>query len=92
MAVLKAYAKNSFFRFVYHDGILETMDDRKKIEMLQLLKEFAVETGVQCIFSVIESEMPIGQDGKRMELSPDQIVRELSDDASRGRLFRMASF
>lgn len=92
MAVLKAYARNHFFRFVYHDGILETMDDRKKIEMLQLLREFAAETGVQCIFSVIESEMPIGQDGKRMELSPSQIVRELSDDSSRGRLFRMASF
>src|ERR1035437_2386745 len=92
LAVLKAYAKKHFFRFVYHDGILETMDARKKIELLKLLKEFAEETGVQCIFSVIQSEMPVSQDGKRIEFSPDQIIRELSDDASRGRLFRMASF
>ena len=70
MAVLKAYSKESFFRFVYHDGILETMDDRKKVEMLHLRHtSFSAETGVQCIFSVIESEMPIGPDGKRLELA-----------------------
>lgn len=92
LAVLKAYSKESFFRFVYHDGILETMDDRKKVEMLHLLHEFSAETGVQCIFSVIESEMPVGPDGKRMELAADEIVRELSDVGANGRLFRMASF
>jgi uncharacterized protein YydD (DUF2326 family) len=91
-AVLKAYAKKDFFRFVYHDGILETMDDRKKIELMQLLREFSQETGAQCICSVIESEMPVSQDGKRMQFSPNQIIRELSDDSSRGRLFRMAPF
>lgn len=92
MAVLKAYSKESFFRFVYHDGILETMDDRKRVEMLQLLHEFSVETGIQCIFSAIESEMPVGPDGKRMELPEEEIVRELSDVGANGRLFRMAAF
>jgi uncharacterized protein YydD (DUF2326 family) len=91
-AVLKAYAKSEFFRFVYHDGLLETMDDRKKVELLQLLKEFADETGVQCIFSVIESEMPLNPDGHRRQFSTEQIIRELSDDGSRGRLFKMPSF
>jgi uncharacterized protein YydD (DUF2326 family) len=91
-AVLKAYANKNFFRFVYHDGIMETMDDRKKIELLQLLKEFSEKTGVQCICSVIQSEMPLNEEGVRMEFSADQIVRELSDDGNRGRLFRMAPF
>jgi uncharacterized protein YydD (DUF2326 family) len=59
---------------------------------MQLLKEFSEETGVQCICSVIESEMPVSPDGKRMQFSPGQIIRELSDDSSRGRLFKMASF
>lgn len=68
------------------------MDDRKKIELMELLKDFSQETGVQCICSVIESEMPVSQDGKRMQFPPNQIIRELSDDSSRGRLFRMPPF
>jgi uncharacterized protein YydD (DUF2326 family) len=47
LAVLKAYAGQPFSRFVYHDGVLETMDDRKKFELLALLKEFVAETGVR---------------------------------------------
>jgi uncharacterized protein YydD (DUF2326 family) len=92
LAVLKAYAKKSFFRFVYHDGILETMDDRKKIALLTLLSEFSAETGVQSIFSVIQAEMPEDADGKRVEFSEGQIIRELSDVGVNGRLFRMSPF
>jgi uncharacterized protein YydD (DUF2326 family) len=92
LAVLKAYAKKAFFRFVYHDGILETMDDRKKVALLKLLKEFADETGVQSIFSVIQAEMPVDQEGHRLEFAADQIVRELSDVGNNGRLFRMDPF
>jgi uncharacterized protein YydD (DUF2326 family) len=92
LAVLKAYAGQPFFRFVYHDGVLETMDDRKKFELLALLKEFVAETGVQYIFSVIQSEMPHDQDGKRLEFEPREIVRELSDVGVKGRLFQMSPF
>lgn len=92
LAVLKAYSEKAFFRFVYHDGLLETMDDRKKIALLNLLSEYCVETGVQSIFSVIQAEMPEDADGKRLEFTPDQIIRELSDVGVNGRLFRMAPF
>jgi len=92
LAVLKAYSKKPFFRFVYHDGILETMDDRKKIALLKLLAEFSVETGVQSIFSVIQAEMPEDADGNRLEFTEGQIIKELSDVGVNGRLFRMAPF
>jgi uncharacterized protein YydD (DUF2326 family) len=92
LAVLKAYADQPFFRFVYHDGVLETMDDRKKIALLKLLKEFAAETGVQCIFSVIQSEMPLQENGERLEFDENEIVRELSDAGDKGRLFRRPQF
>ena len=92
LAVLKAYSDQAFFRFVYHDGVLETMDDRKKFALLKLLKEFATETGVQYIFSVIESEMPIQENGLRLEFTGDEIVRELSDVGTKGRLFQMSPF
>ena len=92
LAVLKAYSKKAFFRFVYHDGILETMDDRKKVALLKLLMEFTAETGVQSIFSVIQAEMPVDEQGHRMEFAEAQIIRELSDVGNNGRLFRMAPF
>lgn len=92
LAVLKAYCEKPFFRFVYHDGILETMDERKKIALLKLLGEFCVETNVQSIFSVIQAEMPEDSEGKRLEFKPDQIVRELSDVGVNGRLFSLAPF
>lgn len=92
LAVLKAYAQKAFFRFVYHDGILETMDDRKKIALLKLLTEFCAQTKVQSIFSVIQAEMPEDSDGKRVTFTDAQIIRELSDVGVNGRLFRMAPF
>ena len=92
LAVLKAYADQPFFQFVYHDGVLETMDDRKKFALLKLLKEFAAETGVQYIFSVIQSEMPMQEDGHRLEFTGNEIIRELSDVGTKGRLFQMAQF
>ena len=77
---------------MYHDGILETMDDRKKVALLRLLMEFTAETGVQSIFSVIQAEMPVDEQGHRMEFAEAQIIRELSDVGNNGRLFRMAPF
>ena len=32
LSILKVYADKPFFKFVYHDGILEGLDDRKKIQ------------------------------------------------------------
>ena len=92
LAVLKAYSKKAFFRFVYHDGILETMDDRKKIALLKLLTDFCAETKVQSIFSVIQAELPEDSDGKRVAFTDTQIIRELSDVGVNGRLFRMPPF
>ena len=92
LAVLKAYSKKAFFRFVYHDGILETMDDRKKIALLKLLTDFCAETNVQSIFSVIQAELPEDSDDKRVAFTDTQIIRELSDVGVNGRLFRMLPF
>jgi uncharacterized protein YydD (DUF2326 family) len=34
LSILQVYADKPFFKFVYHDGILEGLDDRKKIQLL----------------------------------------------------------
>jgi uncharacterized protein YydD (DUF2326 family) len=36
LAVLITYSSRSFYRFVYHDGALEGLDDRKKVNFLNL--------------------------------------------------------
>ena len=64
----------------------------KKFALLKLLREFAAETGVQYIFSVIQSEMPIQEDGHRLEFAGNEIIRELSDIGTKGRLFQTPPF
>lgn len=41
LAVLIAYNKKSFYRFVYHDGVLEGLDNRKSIYLLSSLDNIA---------------------------------------------------
>jgi uncharacterized protein YydD (DUF2326 family) len=38
LSILIHYANKSFYRFVYHDGALEALDDRKKIKFLSLIR------------------------------------------------------
>ena len=38
IAVLKSFATESFYRFVYHDGILEGLDNRKKVQFLKVVR------------------------------------------------------
>ena len=40
VAVLIAYRKHSFYRFVYHDGVLEGLDNRKKKKFIELVQEY----------------------------------------------------
>jgi uncharacterized protein YydD (DUF2326 family) len=39
LALLKVYDAMPFFHFVYHDGVLEGLDDRKKIALLEVVRE-----------------------------------------------------
>lgn len=92
LALLKVYEEMPFFRFVYHDGVLEGLDDRKKIALLDLVLEQTASKRLQYIFSVIDSDMPRDAKGERLEFSADEIVLRLHDDGAPGRLFKMAEF
>jgi uncharacterized protein YydD (DUF2326 family) len=39
LALLKVYEDAPFFHFVYHDGIFEALDDRKKMALLAVIRE-----------------------------------------------------
>jgi len=92
LAVLKNYAQNSFFRFVYHDGILEGLDNRKKNNFLKIVRTYCDSCGLQYILTVINADLPRDENDKVIEFKKEEIIRELSDEGQEGRLFNLPKF
>ncbi|WP_273272109.1 DUF2326 domain-containing protein [Roseivirga sp.] len=85
LAVLMTYHKKSFFRFVYHDGALESLDNRKKVNFIKKVREVCKKNGLQYIFTSIEDHLPIG-----VQFSDDEIAVEFDDSGDEGKLFGMS--
>ncbi len=93
IAVLRTYSnEKSFYRFVYHDGVLEGLDNRKKVNLLEVIRETCSEYGIQYILTLIDSDLPRDEHDMRTEFDSHEIVRELHDEGREGRLFRMNAF
>jgi uncharacterized protein YydD (DUF2326 family) len=92
IAVLKVYAPKSFFKFVYHDGMLEGLDNRKKICFLDLVRDYCNNYGLQYILTVIDADLPRDENDKKIQFTKEEIIRELSDEGQKGRLFNMPIF
>ncbi|HZH14042.1 MAG TPA: DUF2326 domain-containing protein [Archangium sp.] len=88
MALCRAYLEDDYPHFVYHDGILESLDDRKKENLIEELRQYS-SYGVQQIVSVIDSDLPVSPQGARFQFQPNEVVRTLHDEGESGRLFRM---
>ncbi|WP_339930721.1 DUF2326 domain-containing protein [uncultured Brevundimonas sp.] len=90
LAVLRVHLSDRFPRFAYHDGVLESLDDRKKELLLTVLRAYAAR-GLQSIITLIDSDLP-----KRTEDEPvfddAEIIVRLHDEGEQGRLFRMPSW
>ena len=89
LSILIHYSKNSFFKFVYHDGALEGLDDRKKNNLLQHVKKICGEHNIQYIFTLIDSDMPRDENNKTIDFSANEICLELHDKDVSGRLFEI---
>jgi uncharacterized protein YydD (DUF2326 family) len=92
LAILAVYSKEPFYRFVYHDGALETLDDRRKIRWLSLVRSYCAKHGLQYILTAIEDDVPRDSEEKKVPFPQAEIVRELHDRDDSGRLFRMPPF
>lgn len=92
LSVLMAYSNKSFYRFVYHDGILESLDDRKKILFLRKVKEVCSKYGIQYILTAINHDLPRDENGNLVEFSDKEIIKLLHDDGKDGRLFKIDKF
>jgi len=86
LAIQIHYAKKSYFRFIYHDGILEGLDDRKKLNLIETIKDICREYNLQYIITLIDSDLPL-QDGEIVQFSPDDICLRLHDRDDTGKLF-----
>jgi uncharacterized protein YydD (DUF2326 family) len=88
MAIARAYSKERFIHFLYHDGALETLDDRKKLNLIGLIRAYAAE-GMQHIITLIDSDLPLLPDGSIFAFEQDEVVLLLHDQGDDGRLFKM---
>jgi len=91
MAVLRAHLDDKFPRFVYHDGVFESLDDRKKENLLAVIRRYA-ELGLQPIITLIDSDLPARAHDDESVFSADEIVVTLHDEGERGRLFKFRAW
>lgn len=91
LAILRAHLDDKFPRFVYHDGVFESLDDRKKENLLTVIRRYA-DLGLQPIITLIDSDLPVRPDSDEAVFSAEEIVVTLHDENEQGRLFRMRAW
>ncbi|MBN2267245.1 MAG: DUF2326 domain-containing protein [Candidatus Babeliaceae bacterium] len=92
LAILCTYSKTRFYKFVYHDGIFEGLDNRKKVKLLNMVRNLCHEYGIQYILTVIDSDLPRDDKDNKLLFDEKEIIRLLQDSGDEGRLFRMPIF
>jgi len=84
LSLLINYSDKSFYKFVYHDGVLEGLDDRIKTRYINLVKNICNQYSLQYILTLIDSDLP--QNDKNI-ISQEYICLELNDNNDNGKLF-----
>jgi uncharacterized protein YydD (DUF2326 family) len=84
IALLVAYHKQSFYQFVYHDGALEGLDNRKKANYISLVKDYCRRFKLQYIFTAIEHDVP---PEILKTFTAKEICLTLNDSGDEGKLF-----
>lgn len=87
LSVLEAYSKNSFYRFVYHDGVFEGLDNRKKSNFIELVRRYCTDYNIQYIFSSIEHDIP---KDILNAFTKEEICLTLDDSGDNGKLFEFS--
>ena len=82
---------DKFPRFVYHDGVFESLDDRKKENLLAVIRRYA-ELGLQPIITLIDSDLPARAEDGEPVFSSDETVITLHDEGDLGRIFKMKAW
>jgi uncharacterized protein YydD (DUF2326 family) len=91
MAVLRAHLDDKFPRFVYHDGVFESLDDRKKENLLAVIRRYS-NFEIQTVITLIDSDLPARDEKNGSVFDENEIVLTLHDESERGRLFKMRAW
>ena len=91
MAVLRAHMDEDFPKFVYHDGVFESLDDRKKKNLLEIIRRYT-NLGIQSVITLIDSDMPSQEEDTQPLFRESEVVLLLHDENEDGRLFKMQSW
>lgn len=92
LAVLITYAHEPFFHFVYHDGGLERLENKRKLALLQVIRRACSEYGIQYLLSTLDEDLPVAEDISGLCHKAGEIVLELHDGGEDGRLFKVRRF
>lgn len=85
-SLLKFYNEASFYRFVYHDGVLDSLDIRIKENYIEYIRNLVKEYDIQYIITAIESE--INALSKEYKIKEEDVCLILSDESDKELLFR----
>jgi uncharacterized protein YydD (DUF2326 family) len=91
MALIRAHLDQQFPRFVYHDGFFESLDTRKKENLLAVIREYA-NLGIQSVVTLIDSDLPPREEKDGPVFKTEEVVLILHDENEQGRLFKMKSW
>lgn len=87
LAILVAYNKESYFRFVYHDDVLSQQDNGIKSRLLKLIHSITSKHDIQYILSVIKSDLPTDEHDSPIYFEKQYVVMDLNDKNEAGTLF-----
>lgn len=88
ISILIHYANKSFYHFVYHDGALEGLDDRKKNKFLSLIRKICSKYDLQYILTLIDSDLPKDENEDVIKFPDNEICLRLHDRDDSGKLFK----
>jgi len=91
LAVLRAHLDAKFPRFAFHDGVFESLDDRKKDNLLAVIRRYA-DLGIQPVITLIDSDLPVRGEKDGPVFDASEIVLTLHDENEQGRLFKMRAW
>ncbi|KMW72299.1 keratin [Photorhabdus luminescens subsp. luminescens] len=91
LAVLRVHKDEKFPHFAFHDGVFESLDNRKKENLLAILRDY-VELGIQSVITLIDSDLPARSPKELPVFDSTEIVLQLHDEGESGRLFKLKTW
>lgn len=91
LALARAHLAGRYPRFVFHDGVFESLDDRKKENLLGVIRAYS-DAGIQHVITLIDSDLPRQPKEAPPLFGSAEVVLRLHDEGESGRLFRMKAW